>query len=408
MNINGSGIEAWILKQLKYLVYSVADYFYIAKHYLFSPRTAFASVMKEKITITPLMFFIYSIVLAILISAFADKRNYKIFETMVNSLDGLSLRPNINETLWGGASYIIGFIIFAGFLQIVIKKYNGDYCTQNELYYLLFYASALFIPIALIKGLYSSIVSYCIPILTDPSPDMTYPRYIAWQIFLDLVIAQIANYLCLFWWGAVIASGLSSLIANKANAYKIVCFSIVAFLVLQIFTAIIIDWPDTYGKLRYKAARYLRNSSSENEQRMQYILRTLFGNLANDENLALDVRYASQLYAIYYYMLRYEQDPLVQQLENRLRLASFEECEIIIKEFIDTKSKEAFPIRDGGPDSGEKTEIKLLIIRNDIKEISRMYKKAVEFKAQPDFIVKTFYEMPFSFMPTTKYFRLIP
>jgi len=429
-------IEAWTLKMMDFFARALADYFYITKKMIFSPKQAWHIINMGKLTITPLTYYIFNVIIAVALSACVDKEYYKPFQVVIKSIDGSKLP--IDDALWSFVAFFIGAIVIVGLTQTIYSVFTGDFCDWQVLYRSCFFASALFIPISLLEGTYSITTGIVAPLLFGPDEGLR--RYVdnfdyfIRQVKYDLVYTQAAYYLCLFWWGSIFYKGImSQIVTDKKNVKKATYIAIAAFLASQVFVTLVLNMPENMAKIKYRLVREARikkepeikKSLDENkldEAKIgNHALFRLYAKLGSDENLSGDIRYVSQLYAICYYMRwsdfgkeMNEPSLNVENLRDKLSYALFEESEQIIRAMVLKERTTTYSLQVDDAQSVRvlqkaKEDFELFVQRRDkVKDISDMLKQIDAITAKSGFFIKSSYEQPFQLFPSVKYLKIIP
>jgi hypothetical protein len=434
-------IEAWTLKTMDFLAHALADYCYITKKMIFSPKKAWEVINMGNLTITPLVYYVFSIVIAVVLSACVDKEYYKPFQAVIKTIEGS--KPIMDSSLWSFGSYFIGAIVIVGLVQTIYRSFTGDFCDWQVLYKACFFTSALFMPISFLEGIYSITTGLVAPLLFGPDEGLN--RYVDnvdyffRQAKYDLLYTQAAYYICLFWWGSVFYEGImSQIIINRKTIKKCAISAVALFLVTQVFITLVLNMPEHVAIIKYRLVRearikkenYIRKSLDEsklNEAKLgHYELFRLYSKLGSDENLSGDIRYVSQLYAICYFMHWRDfgneinaPNLNVRNLRNKLRYALFEEAEQIIKDMVSKEkaivdSAQVDDIQDieelhKVKESLEFLEKQIFVQRRDrVKDISIMLEKIDALKSRQGFLIRSSYEQPFQLFPSVKYLKITP
>ncbi|WP_346355278.1 YIP1 family protein [Azotosporobacter soli] len=302
MKIEDVQVESFVLKQMKFMACSLAEYWYITKLVVFSPRQVWTRLKKEKLTISPFVYYMYSVIMVNILAAFTDKEYYRVFATIVKSIDGLSIKPTIDESLWAMGSYIIGAIIFTGLVQVFFKRHTGQQCDQDVLYYAFFYSSALLIPAMVIKGVYLCFIETQMIYLSQKlivAVDKINLCYFINVIRANLIDSQGGYYLCLIWWGCLFYNGVASEVEiDRIKLKKIIISALTVFVFFQIAISVVIDLPENLAKAKYimlnKSGKIIQEQA-EVSNFEKYSLFKQYMLLSDNENLPLDARYGALL-----------------------------------------------------------------------------------------------------------------
>lgn len=400
MNLEDLQIETKVVKILKFFILSFADYWIITIKIIFSPRKAWESINKEEFTITPLIYYVYSILLVVGLSACVDEEYYKPFQVIINSIEKSKLV--LDAALWSIGAYILGPIVIISLIEIFHKIDTGEYCDFEALCKSCFFASAIFIPAFFIEGVYLFNIEQYYSEIVATSPTVEIGNYsivpFAWYVFRkDLLEVQLAFYFCLGGWGYVFYQGIISQIAKdkKTTAIKkAVGASIIGIVIIQICGTITADLPTNLAKDKFSQLSH-QIVAVKTDQKKYYSAYIQYSSLAMKEELPLDLQYVSWVKAASFLLLHYDDTVECRKiaLKNILnKRGEITNAENILREIISDNS--------GAPKHITQTYGHM--------QVANILLKIDTLKKKPGFSLSGVFERSVSLLPNTKYLKVIP